>query len=195
LQLAIFGGTFDPIHSAHLKVAREAANGFGLDRVLFIPAGRPPHKAGGTHAAFEHRVRMVELACEAEPNFAVSRIEEHTVRSYSIDTIERLRAAMPGAALSFVIGADAFAELRTWHRWRDVAKAVRFLVLSRPGSPYDVPAGVNASRLDTLHLPISSSDIRRALQGGERPPEVPAAVLAYILEHGLYGTGRARSAQ
>ncbi len=187
MQLAIFGGTFDPIHCAHLTVAREAANGFALDQVLFIPAARPPHKAGFTHAPYLHRVRMVELACEEDPRFAVSRLEEDTIRSYSIDTIEKLRTALPGVALSFLIGADAFAEIRTWYRWQDVVRAVRFLVVSRPGTRYDVPPGVDAARLDTVHLPVSSSEIRRSLAAGGHPPEIPPKVFDYIRHHGLYG--------
>lgn len=192
MRLAIFGGTFDPIHRAHLEVARSAAGHFGLDRVLFIPAAHPPHKAGATHAPYEDRVRMAELACAGEPLFEVSRLEEGAAgaaRSYSIDTIEKLRARMPdGEDLFFLIGADAFAEIRTWHRWRDVARAVTFLVVSRPGHRYDVPPGLKAERLETMRLPVSSSDIRRSLAAGQRPPEVPRPVLDYILRGGLYGT-------
>ena len=90
MRIAIFGGTFDPIHKAHLAVARSAADGFALDRVLFVPAAHPPHKSGVTHAPYEDRVRMAEIAVAGEPRFEVSRLEEGTARSYSIDTIEKL---------------------------------------------------------------------------------------------------------
>src|SRR5260370_1510248 len=151
MKLALFGGTFDPIHNAHLSIARMAADRFDLDRVLFVPAFHPPHKAGITHAPYEDRVRMAELACQDQPRFEVSRLEEGTARSYSIDTIERLRSSLaPGDELYFLIGADAFAEIRTWHRWQDVARCVSFLVVSRPGHVYDVPPGVSLHRLDTL---------------------------------------------
>lgn len=187
MRLAIFGGTFDPIHNAHLSIARSAAYHFGLDRVLFVPASHPPHKAGATHAPYEDRVRMVELACAGEPRFEVSRLEEDTRRSYSIDTIEKLRAHLsPGDELFFLIGADAFAEIETWRRWRDVAAAVRFLVVSRPGHHYHIPQEVRADRMDTLELPVSSSEIRRVLAGGGRPAEVPVPVLDYIAHRGLY---------
>ena len=97
LKLAIFGGTFDPIHEGHLALAREAAVRFHLDRVLFVPAAHPPHKAGVTHAPYADRVRMAELACQGDARFEVSRLEEGTARSYSIDTIETLRARLaPG---------------------------------------------------------------------------------------------------
>ena len=187
MRLALFGGTFDPIHNAHLSVARLAVRQFSLDRVLFVPAFHPPHKSGITHAPYEDRVRMVELACRGIPQFEVSRIEEGTARSYSIDTIERLRTGLsPGDELFFLIGADAFAEIRTWHRWQDVARSVRFLVVSRPGHDYSIPSGVQVERLDTLELPVSSSEIRRALAAGKSPAEVPAAVLEYTKQHGLY---------
>ncbi len=94
MKIAIFGGTFDPVHSAHLALAREAARGCGLGRVLFVPASRPPHKSGATVAGYEDRYRMVELACEGEPSFEASRLEEGQERSYSIDTIERVRAGL-----------------------------------------------------------------------------------------------------
>jgi nicotinate-nucleotide adenylyltransferase len=185
LRQALFGGTFDPIHRAHLAVAREAADRFHLDRVLFVPAARPPHKAGA-RAGYDHRVRMVELACAGDARFAASRLEEGTARSYSIDTIEKARAMAPGDELFFIIGADAFAEIGTWRRWHDVVRSVTFIVVSRPGHAYQVPAEAAVERLDTVELPISSSGVRRRLAEGESPEEVPGAVLAYIREHGLY---------
>ena len=105
MRLAIFGGTFDPVHNAHLAIARAAADRLSLDRVLFVPAAHPPHKRGITHAPFEHRLRMVELAVVADPRFEASRIEEFTSRSYSIDTIERVRATLNSEdQLYFLIG-------------------------------------------------------------------------------------------
>jgi nicotinate-nucleotide adenylyltransferase len=187
MRLAIFGGTFDPIHNAHLAVAREAADRFHLDRVLFIPADRPPHKEHGARAPYEDRVRMAELATAGDPRFRVSRLEQDTVRSYSIDTIGKVRAELrPEDELFFIIGADAFAEIHTWRRWPEVAASVRFIVVSRPNSVYDPPPGVPFERLDTLSLQISSSEIRRELAEGKSPPGLPPAVLAYIQQHRLY---------
>ena len=188
LKLAIFGGTFDPIHEGHLALAREAAARFHLDRVLFVPAAHPPHKAGVTHAPYADRVRMAELACQGDARFEVSRLEEDTARSYSIVTIEKLRARLaPGDQLYFLIGADAFAEIGTWHRWRDVASGVRFLVASRPGHLYQSPPGVEFDRIDDIEVPISSSEIRRALASRQSPAGLGAAVLNYAVSHGLYG--------
>jgi nicotinate-nucleotide adenylyltransferase len=188
MRVALFGGTFDPIHQAHLAVAESAAGRFQLDRVLFVPAARPPHKARA-HAPYEQRVHMLELACRQDARFEVSRLEEGTECSYSIDTIEKVRARLaPGDELFFIIGADAFAEIRTWHRWRDVAAAVTFLVVSRPGHVYEIPAGVRIERLDSMDLPFSSSDIRRSLSAGETPAGVPQSVLQYIYANRLYRT-------
>jgi nicotinate-nucleotide adenylyltransferase len=189
LRLALFGGTFDPIHQAHLAIAREATERCHLDRVLLVPAANPPHKTGVTHTPYAHRLRMAELACRGLAHLEVSRLEEGTAVNYSIDTIEKVRASLSSDdELSFVIGADAFADIRTWHRWQDVACAVCFLVVSRPGAIYDIPPEVRLERLDRLELPTSSSEIRRQLAAGQRPAEVPRPVLDYILQHGLYGT-------
>ncbi len=188
MKLAIFGGTFDPIHSAHLVVAREAVAAFALDRVLFVPAARPPHKSGLTSTSFEDRYRMVELACGGEPKFEPSRIEEGEGRSYSIHTIERIRATLAAEdRLFFLIGADAFAEIATWHRWRDVIGGVEFIVVTRPGHRYEEPSGAVVHRLDTVALPVSSSEIRQRLAAGGRTEQLPAPVLDYIRRHRLYG--------
>jgi nicotinate-nucleotide adenylyltransferase len=134
---------------------------------------------------------MAQLAYADERRFEVSRLEENTRRSYSIDTIEKVRAEMaPDGELFFIIGSDAFAEIRTWRRWQDVARAVEFLVIGRPGHLYEVPPGVRLERLDTLELRISSSEIRAALAEGRRPPGIPQPVLDYILDRGLYGARR-----
>ena len=180
MRTAIFGGTFDPIHSAHLEMARQAADQFQLDRVLFIPAGNPPHKHADT--PFEHRYRMVELACAADPRFVASRLEEGDQKSYSIHTIERVKAAngVVAGEVFFIIGSDAFAEIQTWHRWEDVIRAVEFIVVARPGHQIVGPPGARVHRLETVELPVSSSEIRDALARGETPAELPEAVVGYI---------------
>ena len=186
---ALFGGTFDPIHNAHLEIARAAADRFDLAKILFVPAANPPHKPGGVMASYEDRVRMAELACATDPRFEVSRIEapgeRSSARSYSIVTIEKLKA-LGIAPLSFLIGADAFREIRTWHRWRDVVASVEFIVVTRPGSNWETPPGATVHELAGLDLPVSSSDIRRqVLEGASRIP-VPELVIRYIHEHKLY---------
>lgn len=182
---ALFGGTFDPIHNAHLTVGTEAADVFALTEVLFIPAKNPPHKPDLTTASYRDRLRMVELACSADRRFVASRLEEGEGRSYSIDTIEKLWS--PDQPLLFLIGADAFAEIETWHRWKDVVRLTEFIVVTRPGHEYKAPAEAKVHRLDTLALPVSSSEIRSKLMEGEIPAELPREVAQYIVDRGLYG--------
>ena len=184
MRLALFGGTFDPIHNAHLTVAREAAGQFQLDQVWFVPAAHPPHKSDQTGARYQDRFRMTELACQADPRFVASRLEAGESKSYSVDTVERVRAL--GEQPYFIIGADAFAEITTWHRWQDLVRLTEFIVVTRPGHQYAAPPGARVHRLETVALPVSSSEIRRKLAAGEIPAELPAAVGRYILEHGLY---------
>lgn len=187
-RIAIFGGTFDPIHNAHLTVAREASLQFGLSAVLFVVAANPPHKRGAVVADYENRYRMVELACEGELGFSPSRIEEDEGFSYSINTIEKVKTVSgPEAQVYFLIGADAFAEIQSWYRWGDVVRQAAFIVVTRPGHHYRTPPGSTVYRLDTLAMPVSSSDIRASLARGEDPPEVPPAVLEHIRFLGLYG--------
>lgn len=181
MKTAIFGGTFDPVHCAHLTVAREAASQFGIGRVLFVVAANPPHKPGATHAPYEDRFCMVELACAGNPVLVPSRLEEGSQRSYSIHTIERARPDY------FIIGADAFAEIESWYRWQEVMRMVEFIVVTRPGHVYQTPEGARVHRLDTLALPVSSTELRRQLAEGASPAELPAPVLEYIREHHLYG--------
>lgn len=185
MRLALYGGTFDPVHAAHLAVARAAVPFLELDRVWFVPNNRPPHKQSGPQAGFEDRVRMLELACDADERFEVSRLEAGTERSYTIDTLLKVRQQMP-ARLFFLIGVDAFAEIHLWHRWHEVLLLTEFIVVTRAG--YAVPSvpGATVHLLDTLKLESSSSAIREALSRAERPPDVPAAVLDYIAGHRLY---------
>ncbi|HEY2846156.1 MAG TPA: nicotinate-nucleotide adenylyltransferase [Bryobacteraceae bacterium] len=182
MRRAIFGGTFDPIHRAHLVVAREAADAFSLDQVLFIPAANPPHKE--TDTPYQKRFEMVQLACREDSRFVPSRLEEVARKSYSIHTIEQVKAL--GGEVFFVIGADAFAEIQTWFRWQDVVREAEFIVVTRPGHQYQSPPGARVHRLETVALPVSSSEIRAALARGETPPELPPAVFQYIRENGLY---------
>jgi len=184
MRLALFGGTFDPIHNAHLTVAREAAGQFHLDQVWFIPAAHPPHKSDQSGASYEDRFHMTHLACQADPRFVASRLEEGESKSYSLDTVERVRAL--GEQPYFIIGADAFAEITSWHRWQELVRLTEFIVVTRPGHRYATPTGARVHRLDTVALPVSSSEIRQKLAIGEIPVDLPSAVRRYISEHKLY---------
>jgi nicotinate-nucleotide adenylyltransferase len=196
MRIAIFGGTFDPIHNAHLEVARQAARQFALDRVLVIPNGNPPHKQGVERVPWADRYRMVELACAGDEVIVPSRLEEGQERSYSIHTIGRVKAAHPRDEIFFLIGADAFAEIRTWHRWEEVIAAVEFIVVSRPGHRYDIPSGARVLPLENVELDLSSSEVRAALRAGRMPVEaLPEAVREYIAAHHLYRNTAHRSLQ
>lgn len=179
----LFGGAFDPIHQAHLTVAAEARDRFGFRRVVFVPSGDPPHKK--LRAPFSDRLEMTRIACEPL-GFETLDCERQPPpgrsRSYTFDTLQRFPAPR-----AFLIGADAFAEVETWYRWREVLSLTEFVVVSRPGHDYDIPEGARVQRLETLALTVSSSDIRDALSRGERPADLPDAVLDYIRARGLYG--------
>jgi nicotinate-nucleotide adenylyltransferase len=132
---------------------------------------------------------MVELACAGKPAFEASRLEEGVERSYSIDTIDRVRRTLaPDDELFFLIGADAFAEIGAWHRWKELLRLVEFIVVSRPGHAFSAPAGARVLRLEQVELPASSTEVRRQLAGGHTDVPVPPAVLEYIRQRGLYRT-------
>jgi nicotinate-nucleotide adenylyltransferase len=175
---ALFGGAFDPVHLGHLEIAEAARRRFSLDCVIFVPSGNPPHKPLRT--AFADRVEMLRLAC---PSCAISEIENTSQPTYTFDTLPHFPEPR-----AFLIGADAFAEIESWYRWRDVIRLTEFLVVSRPGHVYRIPEGARVRRLDSVAVPYSSSEIRAALARGERPDGLPDAVYDYIRSKGLYRT-------
>lgn len=191
-RICLFGGTFDPIHNAHLQMAEEAIRKFELDRVVFVPAGNPPHKDAQGVAPYRDRLEMVQLACAGNPKFEVSEIEKGAERSYTINTLKRFRRQLaPEDRLFFLIGADAFDELETWHCWKDVVGLTEFIVVSRPGNSYHIPPGTTVLRLDNIRLPIASTTLRAKLAAGEPTPEVPASVREFIARRGLYRSEQA----
>lgn len=190
-RIALFGGTFDPIHVAHLRIADEAAKRFTLDQVLFVPAGNPPHKRARGVSPYEDRLHMVEIACAPYPKFAASRLEEGKERSYTVDTLQRFRKQIGSEdRLFFLIGSDAFDELETWKGWQEVVKLTEFIVVARPGGQYRVAENARIERLDGLDLPVASTTIRARLKAGKPTPELPEEVREYIEERGLYGAGK-----
>ena len=197
MKIALFGGTFDPIHSGHLEIARAAADAYGLDRVLFVTAGSPPHKYGQQQASWEDRHRMTALACAEDPRFEASRLEDPATlgerRSYSYDTIRKVHETRaPGDRLHFLLGEDAFADLGIWYRLDDVVPLVEFLVVSRPdGGGEHAPKlpGLRASWVRGIEHPASSTDIRRRVAAGESLEGLtPPSVADYIRRHKLYRT-------
>lgn len=136
--LGILGGTFDPVHRAHLHLARGALARLGLSGVLWIPAGQPSHRQA-PHAPAEHRLAMVRLATAGEPRFEVDAVDAMAaVPSFTVPTLERLRRSY-GAERPFVllVGADAFLGLPTWRRWRELFALTHIAVAARPGAALD----------------------------------------------------------
>ena len=159
--LAILGGTFDPIHYGHLRLAADVKTALSLPEVRLIPAGIPPHRARPIASA-EDRFAMTALGCAEFAGLSADAREiGRAGPSYTVQTLEELHAEQPALPLALLIGADAFAEIHTWKRWRDVVRAVEFIVVSRPRGKYEVPKEARVRRLDDLEVPTSSSEIRR----------------------------------
>jgi nicotinate-nucleotide adenylyltransferase len=205
------GGTFDPIHFGHLRLAEEMADALGLSRVLFIPAGQPPHR-GAPHIAATHRLEMARRAIAGNPRFEVDAREVASPRpSYTVDTLSALRAEMGAAQpLWLLLGADAFLDLASWHEWQRLFELAHIAVAARPGArllqpealgeplrkavlPRLAPAQAAASAAGRVllrqmtPLDISATAIRDTLARGDSARYLlPDAVLDYIHEHHLY---------
>jgi nicotinate-nucleotide adenylyltransferase len=212
--IGLFGGTFDPIHLGHLRAAAEVRRLARLDRVVFIPSYRPPHKAAGGAAPAADRLRMVEIACRRRAGFEVSPIEvEARGRSYSILTLRKVRAMRPRARLFFIVGIDAFLDIGTWHEYEKVLAECLFIVTGRPGFELErapevlggrvrrtigplaeagdlagrVPPRFRVILVGIRALDVSSTAVRqRARRGASLQGLVPPAVAAYIRGHQLY---------
>ena len=183
--LAILGGTFDPVHNAHLAMARCALDALGAQRVVFLPTGAPHYRKPPVASA-QDRVAMLQLAIAGEPRFAIDTRELVPGASgYTVDTMIAMRAELDAQTpMVLLLGADQYAKLETWHRWRDLLKLCRLAVFARPGWN---PPDERAERVPMPPMEISATDIRsRVGLGQEVAGLLPAPVLLYILQHGLY---------
>ncbi len=186
-KIGIYGGTFDPIHHAHLILAREAREQLGLMEVRFVLAAQSPDKVDQQSANADARWEMLRVAIDGEPGFAASRIElDRPAPSYTIDTVEAFHAAQPDAELFFLLGEDNLAGLPRWHRFETLRKLVRFVVLDRTGAAPDMGHLMIRRRID-----ISSTVIRNRVAIGQSIRYlVPEAVEQIIRCEQLYkGTG------
>lgn len=209
--VGLLGGTFDPIHIGHLRLAEEMADVLGMDTVRILPTGTPPHR-GRPHAAAADRLAMVNLAIAGNPRFRLDEHEAHkTAPCYMVDTLTELRAELgDDRPIVLFLGADAFAGLEGWHQWRRLFALCHIAVAERPG--YDLTAGLPAALGATLatrltdkpddlacapagrvfhhaisQLDISASHIRGLIATGRSPRYLlPDTVLNYIDQHHLY---------
>jgi nicotinate-nucleotide adenylyltransferase len=156
-KIAIYGGTFDPVHHAHLILAREAIETLGLEKVILVPAAISPLKKAGPVASGEVRLAMLRAAIEGEPEFQVDECELlRPPPSYTIDTVEEIRRRGPDAALYCLIGEDNVEQLPRWHHFSELEKAVRFVVLDRTGKQ-----PTHCYQLIHRRIDISATEIRR----------------------------------
>lgn len=212
-RVAVFGGSFNPVHYGHLLLADEILERLPVDRVLFVPAAAPPHKPNGQLAPADDRFEMVRLAIGDHPGFAVSDLElRRSGPSYTVDTLESLRTT--GDELTLLLGSETFLDLLAWREPRRIAALARLAVVPRTGSAFD-PAGAAAQKVlrgigvpgglvtvsdgpppaegvlvvHATSLPISASDLRRRFREGRSVAyRMPPAVVAHVRARRLYDT-------
>jgi nicotinate-nucleotide adenylyltransferase len=186
-DVGLFGGSFDPVHHGHLIVAQVATEALKLRELRFVPAREQPFKQGLHGAPAADRAVMLELAVAGSPGLSVERIElERPGPSYTVDTLEALRAREPGTSFTLLLGADAAAELGAWHRAGELPALARIVVFARPGTP--IPASpLIAGSIEVPAIDISATEIRRRARAGAPVRYwVPDAVAEYMARHRLY---------
>ena len=213
-RAAIYGGTFDPVHNGHLKVARSVQKLFELDEMILIPACVPPHKRGAAVTSAFHRFAMLALATEADEQLTVSTVElDQPDRPYAVDTVARMQQMLgPDCRLFFVMGADSWSEITTWREWQRLLKMCDHIVATRPG--YEMPTDKDRGSVvdlrrkdpqaiqaivydsqspqvfvtDAVFEDVSATAIRAAAKNGQRQlaTMVPPEVANYIEKYELY---------
>jgi len=189
-RVGIFGGTFDPVHNAHLDIARAALSSAALDVVYFVVSARPPHKRTEMHASPEDRLDMVKAAVENEPRFQASDVElKREGYSYTVDTLREYEQRHPGAELFLIIGYDSLLDLPHWRQPAEIVKRCKLLVVPRPRMHLSPPAELRNlyELLPFKETELSSTEIReRAAAGKSITGLVPPEVERMILEKGIY---------
>ncbi len=212
-NIAFFGGTFDPVHCGHLNIGKTLVGLFSLDKFFFLPAFHAPHKPDSRPTSGYHRFAMLSLATADESGLAVSTLElDHAKSRYSFDTLTELKSIYPNDRIFFVMGADSWMDIRTWHRWEEVLLLTDHIVVSRPGYEVSfdhvtgeirdriVDARGEAKRIsvqsqphiyltDAVHFDISATEIRDDIRQDDvldRSDDVPDVVAKYIEKYELY---------
>ena len=192
MKIGVMGGTFNPIHLAHLISAEQIRQGLALDQVLFVPSARPPHKSPDGIVDPEHRYQMAKLAVADNPYFFVSRIEiNRKGPSYAIQTIQDLKKHYgPRCELSWIIGSDSLIEFKIWKDYDRLLDMCQFVAINRPEYPLsEVPPDI-MKRVKIFKIPfmqIAATDIRKHIRSGQSIRYlVPLAVVDYIQHHKLY---------
>lgn len=213
-RVAVFGGSFDPVHLGHLVPTVGALETFGFAQVVFIPAYDPPHKRGCLLAPYSHRFAMLALATQPYERFYVSDLEmARPGPTYTVDTLRQFREQCPEVELYFLLGSDSFSQITTWHQWQELVDLAHLVVLRRATIWGDqlleklpeslrrrlqpvklfapVPDPANGKKviylLEHEPFPVSASLIRQRLQAGQTISElVPPEVHRWIVKYGLY---------
>jgi nicotinate-nucleotide adenylyltransferase len=189
-KIGVMGGTFDPIHHGHLVAASEVADRFGLDEVIFVPTGQPWQKVDRAVSRAEDRYLMTVVATASNPRFTVSRVDiDRKGPTYTADTLADLHREFPDAELFFITGADALAQILSWHKIEELFELAHFVGVTRPGyelADEHLPDGA-VSLVEVPAMAISSTDCRRRVVEG-RPVWylVPDGVVQYISKRNLY---------
>ena len=193
-RIALYGGTFDPVHLGHLEVARRISELFEIEQVLFIPAQLAPHKTGRPVTAPIHRYAMLALATADDPRLLISTFElDAPDRRYTVDTVAELQHQLGAETeLFFIMGADSWSEIKTWREWERLLKLTSHIVVTRPG--YEMPPAPAELKeqiffSDAVMKDISATNIRRLASEGrydELDQMVPASVANYIRKYGIY---------
>jgi nicotinate-nucleotide adenylyltransferase len=200
MRIGIFGGTFDPVHLAHLILAEQCREQGKLDQVLFVPAALPPHKQQQPLTSFAQRVEMLSLAISGNAAFRIDELEkDRPGPSYTVDTLTELHRARPNDELCFILGSDSLRELPLWYQPRRILELAELLVDARPDWPVPTETELRAMLqldadfplrwqvIDAPLIAVSSRDIRKRIAEGRSVRYmIPRAVEAYIADKGLY---------
>jgi nicotinate-nucleotide adenylyltransferase len=211
-RIALYGGTFDPVHAGHVEVARRVSLLFEIEKVLFLPAQMAPHKIGRPVTDPIHRYAMLALATQDDPQLAISTYELDALdRRYTVETVEHFQRALGHSTeLFFIMGADSWSEITTWREWERLLSMTNHIVVTRPGyEPVTTHVGAISERIvdvrgsqsppierakkiyltDVVMKDVSATNIRRLASEGrteELPGLVPGPVLEYIKKYGIY---------